>query len=436
MKRRRLLLGLSVLLMPVPKGLAADEAEKPLPEISWQDAAAHYGEECVVVGRVVMTKNIGKICFLNFHRDFSNHFTAVIRREHFERFEQPPEILYADKDVKITGTIIEYKGKPEIIVTGPEQITIINGEDTASTPGATVPKPPAPTSPPSPKAPPPPPPVKVHRFDGTVTIASYNVLNLFDNHDDPYHSDEGTRPKPSDELENLAATIHQVNADVIVLPEVENRGYLEQFNKTLLSDLGYEHVVSFDGNDKRGIEVAVLSRFPVGPVTSYRHVTYRNPNGQPARFRRDLIRVRIEPPKAQHFDVFAVHFKSKHGGEASTVIRMGEATAARKILDEVLQKNPEACFVFCGDLNDTFDSEPVQTLVGEGPTALQCFFKDTPKDQRITFNKEPYRSMIDFILCSPAMAARYEAGSYRAYPGTVVSSGSDHNPISARFNLR
>jgi endonuclease/exonuclease/phosphatase family metal-dependent hydrolase len=200
--------------------------------------------------------------------------------------------------------------------------------------------------------------------------------------------------------------------------------------------LGYENVVLFEGNDARGIDVAVLSRLPVGPVTSYRHVTYHDPDGRPAHFRRDLLRVRIEPPAAQNFDMFVMHLKSKRDGPAAEAMRLGEAAAARAILDQVLRDDPEACFVLCGDMNDTFDSEPVRTLVGSGPASLPCFFSDIPEEQQITFNQEPYRSMIDFIFCSPAMAKRYAPGSYQVYPGTVESSGSDHNPIRARFSLR
>ncbi|MCK4659194.1 MAG: endonuclease/exonuclease/phosphatase family protein [Phycisphaerae bacterium] len=428
MKRCMLLLSLSIPLLLPTTGYAADEAVRPLPEVSWKDAAEHIGEKCVVVGEVVLTKNIGSMCFLNFHQDFKTNFTAVIKRKSYDLFPEPPENLYAGKMVRISGKIIEYNGKPEIIITSPDQIEIVDA--------AGVPTPAEPSTPQKPQQAPPAPRVVVPPFAGIVTVASYNTLNLFDDHDDPYHRDEGTPAKPSHELQKLADTIRKVNADVIALQEVENRGHLQQFNQTLLSDLGYKHVVLYEGNDTRGIDVAVLSRLPVGPVTSYRHMNYENPNGRKARFRRDLIRVRIEPPQARSFDVYVVHFKSKRGGEAAAVVRVGEATAAREILDQVLRDDPKARFVFCGDLNDTIDSPALHALLGSGPTALQCFYQDIPKGQRDTFNKKPYRDMIDFILCSPEMARHYQAGSYKVYPGTVQTSGSDHNPISARFDMR
>ncbi|HEY3243216.1 MAG TPA: hypothetical protein VGM03_07680, partial [Phycisphaerae bacterium] len=56
--------------------------------------------------------------------------------------------------------------------------------------------------------------------------------------------------------------------------------------------------------------------------------------------------------------------------------------------------------------------------------------------QRVTYNKEPHRAMIDFILCSPALGARYAKGSYHITAGTVETNGTDHNPVSAAFDLR
>ena len=42
--------------------------------------------------------------------------------------------------------------------------------------------------------------------------------------------------------------------------------------------------------------------------------------------------------------------------------------------------------------------------------------------------------MIDFALASPAMAKRYVPKSYRIFvDGGPAGTGSDHNPVTARF---
>jgi len=96
--------------------------------ISWQEAEEHYGEICKVKGTVAATHNSGEACFLNFHPDWKKYFTAVIFESSFDKFPSNPESYYEDKQVRVTGRIQKYKGKPEIILKSPDQIEII-GED-------------------------------------------------------------------------------------------------------------------------------------------------------------------------------------------------------------------------------------------------------------------------------------------------------------------
>lgn len=94
--------------------------------ISYQDAARYYGKIKTVEGIIVATNNTGKVCFLNFHKDWKRYFTAVIFASDFDKFPKNPEDYYLNRKVRITGLIKEYNGKPEIIVKSPSQIQIIN----------------------------------------------------------------------------------------------------------------------------------------------------------------------------------------------------------------------------------------------------------------------------------------------------------------------
>ena len=53
----------------------------------------------------------------------------------------------------------------------------------------------------------------------------------------------------------------------------------------------------------------------------------------------------------------------------------------------------------------------------------------------LTYNEGEFKSMIDFILCTPAMHARYVKGSFHVPQGSVETTGSDHNPIAATFRV-
>jgi endonuclease/exonuclease/phosphatase family metal-dependent hydrolase len=116
-------------------------------------------------------------------------------------------------------------------------------------------------------------------------------------------------------------------------------------------------------------------------------------------------------------------------------VRMAEANQLRKLLDKQLGTDPEARIVLLGDFNDTWDSETMKTIVGEGSMAMWSATSKLSGDLPDIYNKGEYQSMIDFILCSPAMAAAYVDGSFQVVPGSTETTGSDHNPVSVSFRL-
>ena len=389
-----------------------------LPTILWRDAGAHVGREVYVVGKVIRANRsrTGHV-FLNFDEDYRHTTTIFIYRSDVKKFPESPDALYRDKVIKVRGFITDRNGQPNISVVTPDRIAVL--PDDAPLPNA---EPPRPTTRPA---------------SDTITVASFNVENFFDAADDPYTADETTGPKPQREVEALAKGIRSLDADVLALVEVENRGVLQQFVDLYLPDMGYE-VVEFEGNDTRGIDNAVLSRLPVGPVTSHRHLRFSDTNGHPTHFQRDFLEVRLEPPGETAFELFVVHLKSKGGEEDGGLeIRLPEARMARSILDEKLKADPQAAFLIAGDFNDTLDSQPLQALLGSGANALTHFVDDLPPDHRVTYNQRPYRSMIDFILASPGMAKRYVPKSYNVpFDGSPATTGSDHNPVVAKFRLK
>ena len=385
------------------------------PHVSWQDAGKIIGRTAFVHGQIreVLTK--GRVTLLNFGPSSGPEgFSVVVFQQFAANFSMPLREMYQGKLVRVRGGVSTYGGRPQIYVTTPDQIEFL--QDLPSVP-----------------------PLADHevQLGDTITVATFNILNLFDDVDDPYRNDDSTPTKPRRELERVAQAIRDINADVLALQEVESRGYLERFLEVFLSDMGYSHVVHFESNDARGIDAALVSRVPVGPVTSYRHLEFPDASGSLRRFGRDLLGVRLEPERAAPFEVWVVHLKSNYDGRAyAEPIRVAEAKKIREILDDRLQRDPDAAIALCGDFNDTWDSNTLQTLVGNGPRALRCFAEEIPKADRITYNREPYRSMIDFILSSPALAKQYVPGSYAIRTGSVDSLGSDHNPVAARFRLR
>lgn len=90
------------------------------------DAASHVGEEATVCGVITGAKfsdhRNRQPTFLDFgppHPD--QEFTVLIWGADRAKFDYAPESLRGEK-ICVTGTITEFKGKPEIKVSEPSQI--------------------------------------------------------------------------------------------------------------------------------------------------------------------------------------------------------------------------------------------------------------------------------------------------------------------------
>jgi endonuclease/exonuclease/phosphatase family metal-dependent hydrolase len=106
------------------------------------------------------------------------------------------------------------------------------------------------------------------------------------------------------------------------------------------------------------------------------------------------------------------------------------------MLDEEFAEDPAARILIMGDFNDTWDSETMKTIAGQSEGAVWSAGSESKEPGLVTYNKGEFRSVIDFILCSPAMARQFVKNSYRNPQGSIEETGSDHNPIAATFRVK
>ena len=95
--------------------------------ISSESAYAHVGDYATVCGTVASAKyavaSRGQPTFLDFDRPYPNEtFVAVIWGTARPAFGEP-EVTYLGRSVCISGTITKYRGKPEMILSNPKQLT-------------------------------------------------------------------------------------------------------------------------------------------------------------------------------------------------------------------------------------------------------------------------------------------------------------------------
>ena len=93
-------------------------------------AKQHIGETNTVCGPIVSTRYLesarGGPTFLNLDHPYPNHtMTILIQAANRAKFPTPPEVMYSQKVVCVAGAIIDYHGKPEIVVQDPSQIVIM-----------------------------------------------------------------------------------------------------------------------------------------------------------------------------------------------------------------------------------------------------------------------------------------------------------------------
>jgi predicted extracellular nuclease len=123
------------------------------------------------------------------------------------------------------------------------------------------------------------------------------------------------KAKDPDDTITIAGRIQTMDADVLAVQEVENIDILKAFNREHLTGI-YKHQVLIEGNDPRLIDVGVLSKLPIGAVTSFQTAVHPDKPGNTV-FGRDLLEVEILNPSRSRrlFTVYNNHLKSHFGDE-------------------------------------------------------------------------------------------------------------------------
>ena len=253
-------------------------------------------------------------------------------------------------------------------------------------------------------------------------------------------------------VRNTAKVIKEVNPDIACLVEVEDRLVLDRFCAERLrwtrrrQRQSYAHNMLIDGNDRRGIDVGLISRHPIETVHS--HIDDVR-NGSPI-FSRDCPEMEVRLPDGRSLWVILNHLKSKGYGDrsASNARRKNQAQAITKILKRYNLRTD--LVIVAGDLNDTPTSAPLKPLMTV--KHLHDVLDIVPASNRWTYH---FRSneQLDYVLVSnPLKDALKNAGVFRRgiydvkkhstkgetrLPSITsgANSASDHGCVWADFEL-
>ena len=205
------------------------------------------------------------------------------------------------------------------------------------------------------------------RLPGTVRVASYNMLNYFDQVNDPSlegeYDDFGDNPGPTshERCQELATAIRAMNADIIALEEVESKEALAHFNNTYLNGMGYTHMASEDVGYYRGCEQSVLSRFPISQTRTWPTADLTKvkragggweeiPAETEARefqFQRSPLFTTVETPEGYQLHLFTLHHKAGRDRWR----REAESLQVINYVHELQAQDPDANIIILGDFN-------------------------------------------------------------------------------------
>jgi endonuclease/exonuclease/phosphatase family metal-dependent hydrolase len=256
-----------------------------------------------------------------------------------------------------------------------------------------------------------------------LRVVSWNVHDLLDEVADP-----GTMepPVPADEVEarldGVAAVLLRLDADVVLLQEVEHLALLRR----LAARTGHAEARLLEGNDPRGIDVGLLSRWPVPRYLG--HAGERTADGRWL-WPRDAVVARIEPGGAPLLLVGS-HLSS-HLSDPTGERRRLQAARLRALADEAAAGEPGALVLVGGDLNDEAEAEPLRPLFGDGAwldvAGAGPGWSDAGAGPAWTWSDGRLHEALDHLALRASRLQARAAGWVA--DGPEVAAASDHRPV-------
>lgn len=288
-----------------------------------------------------------------------------------------------------------------------------------------------------------------------ITIGSYNVKNLFAKSDITPGS--RTPAKSERSLDALAENIRRADADIVSLQEVSSKKTLDGFMSSRGLSETYPYVAHMQGNSTRGINVAIISKYPFTEVISHKDARFPLADGSgETMFSRDLLRadVNVDGVPGADVTVYTTHSKSRRpsspGETSSDTQRLSEGQAMRNIAEQEMKAFPGRLFVITGDFNDNTDDASVQAVLNpkDGREQWLDSLDHLPSNQRNTWPANPTRSngfapeQFDHIIYPSSMDDRLIESKIHRYEQSdstdtrwVSSTASDHLMITADFKI-
>jgi endonuclease/exonuclease/phosphatase family metal-dependent hydrolase len=263
--------------------------------------------------------------------------------------------------------------------------------------------------------------------------------------------------KPEKDTKRIAERLLEMDLDVVALQEVEDLPTLHRFARDFL-DARYPFRTLVEGRDPRLIDIAVISKLPLGGVTTWQFEPHASePDGRPI-FSRDCLEVEIvnESRSRRLLTLYVNHLKSKlvQGGtpaererEAAKAadLRRRQAETVVSILER--RQRPTGRAIVLGNMNDAPGSPALAPFAGSLADGLTNpteqgdppDYRDRPPSSTAWSYRFPRTGGVDFTLfdqiwlTKPLADRQTGAGVLRRR--LLTRDGSDHDPTWVELEL-
>jgi endonuclease/exonuclease/phosphatase family metal-dependent hydrolase len=287
-----------------------------------------------------------------------------------------------------------------------------------------------------------------------VLVMNWNTRNFFnDKRDSPEipEFNSGTTCDPNltapceevvsaqeyqQKLGQVASVISSISPDVAILEEVENMAVVNDL-AAKLGDYPYHDITQ--GNDPRGIDIAVLSRLPyqLGPSHKDEFFTAStDPSQEKFVYSRDLLEVHFVI-NGRHLTLLGAHFKAQDGIATSDTKRLAEAEHTRKIATDLLAADPGSASIVLGDFNCTPDSDPMKALAGTSAPLFTSATAGMAASDRWSIVYQGQNLLYDDQILDPVAATLLDAASVAIpHSNADANAASDHDPVQVVYQVQ
>ena len=167
-------------------------------------------------------------------------------------------------------------------------------------------------------------------------------------------NDDIVKFKLSQVAKTIKYTENGIGADIILMEEVENIKILNRLTDTELKDLGYQTRVLIEGPDTRGIDPALISKFPLSGKPKLHIIPYKDSDAEKLKIAyksRGILEVPLLLPNGKELTVMVGHFPS----QSNPTEWRGQAIQFLK--DKMIQYEHEGRAVIAGGDFNIIDSE-------------------------------------------------------------------------------